>query len=145
MNHPELAGLPVPQPQGHYQPVRRCGGILATAGMTPRLRGEMCHPGRVGADVTADDAREAARVSVRNALMALTIEDEALERVRVLRMTVYVAAAEGFAEHSFVADAASDVLVQVLGERGKCARSAVGVATLPSRACIEIELTAALD
>ncbi|ASR35738.1 hypothetical protein BAY61_12820 [Prauserella marina] len=145
MIHPELAGLPVPQPQGHYQPVRRNGGVVATAGMTPRLRGEMRHPGRVGADVTIDDAREAARVSVRNALMALTIEDESLQRVRILRMTVYVAAAEGFADHSFVADAASDVLIQVLGERGRCARSAVGVATLPGNACIEIELTATLD
>ncbi|OEU94834.1 RidA family protein [Streptomyces oceani] len=145
MTPSELAGLPVPAPQGHYQPVRRCGGIVATAGMTPRSRGEMRFPGLVGAEVVLDDAREAARIAVRNALLALTLEDETLERVRMLRMTVYVAAVAGFRDHSRVADAASDVLAGVLADRGACARSAIGVASLPGGACVEIELTATLD
>lgn len=145
MLHPELARLPVPQPQGHYRPVRCCAGIVVTAGMTPRLRGEMQYPGRVGAEVTVEEAREAARISVRNALMALTLEDQTLQRVRMLRMTTYVAAVDGFRDHSVVADAASDVLIQVLGDRGACARSAIGVASLPGQACVEIELTASLD
>ncbi|MGW9479744.1 RidA family protein [Saccharomonospora azurea] len=145
MTHSELAGLSVPTPQGHYRPVRRCGDILATAGMTPRVRGEMRYPGRVGAELSLDDARDAARIAVRNALMALTVEDEGLQRVRLLRMTVYVSAVDWFAEHSAVADAASDVVVRVLGERGACARSAIGVASLPGRACVEIELTALVE
>lgn len=145
MTPSELEGLPIPAPQGHYQPVRRCGGIVATAGMTPRSQGEMRFPGVVGADVTLDDAREAARIAVRNALLALTLEDETLERVRLLRMTVYVAAVAGFRDHSHIADAASEVLDRVLADRGACARSAVGVASLPSGACVEIELTASLE
>ncbi|WP_019545660.1 RidA family protein [Streptomyces sulphureus] len=145
MTHPELEGLRIPSPQGHYQPVRRCGAAVATAGMTPRAQGEMRFPGVVGADVALDDAREAARIAVRNALLALTLEDEELARVRLLRMTVYVAAVAGFRDHSRVADAASDVLARVLAERGACARSAIGVASLPSGACVEIELTAALE
>ncbi|KHF43030.1 endoribonuclease L-PSP [Saccharomonospora viridis] len=92
-----------------------------------------------------EEAREAARISVRNALMALTLEDQTLQRVRMLRMTTYVAAVDGFRDHSVVADAASDVLIQVLGDRGACARSAIGVASLPGQACVEIELTASLD
>lgn len=143
--HPELAGLPVPTQQGNYQPARRGGSIIATAGMTPRRRGEMQYPGRVGAEVSVEDARDAAGIAVRNALMALTLEDEKLERVRLLRMTTYVSAADGFRDHSVVADAASDIVTRVLGERGTCARSAIGVASLPGGACLEIELTATLD
>lgn len=145
MPHPELSGLPVPKPQGHYRPVRIGAGILVTAGMTPRVRGDLRYPGRVGAEVSLDQAREAARIAVRNALLALSVEDHDLARVRILRMTAYVSAVEGFGEHSVVADAASEVLDRVLGERGACARSAVGVASLPGSACIEIELSALLD
>ena len=62
---------------------------------------------------------------------------------QVLRMTVYVNAAAGFTEHSKVADGASERLVELLGERGAAVRSAVGVASLPGNACVEIELTCA--
>lgn len=143
--HPELANLTAPLPQGHYLPVTRCGQLLATAGMTPRVRGDLQFAGTVGAEVSLDTAREAAQIAVRNALMALTLEDHELADTQLLRMTVYVAAEATFRDHSRVADAASEILKNVLGERGVCARSAIGVSSLPSGACVEIELTAVLE
>jgi len=77
--------------------------------------------------------------------MALTLEDHELADTQLLRMTVYVAAEATFRDHSRVADAASEILKNVLGERGVCARSAIGVSSLPSGACVEIELTAVLE
>jgi enamine deaminase RidA (YjgF/YER057c/UK114 family) len=112
--------------------------------MTPRVDGVVVHPGQVGADVSFEHARAAAAIAAANAVSAVaellgSVEDIA----QVLRMTVYVNAAAGFTEHSKVADGASERLVELLGERGAAVRSAVGVASLPGNACVEIELTCA--
>ena len=132
-----------PHPQGHYVPTSRVGDVVVTAGMTPRVDGVLAVTGRVGDAVDVDEARRAAAISATNALSALVAEAGGLERVTaLLRMTVYVHAASGFTEHSRVADAATDALVAHLGARGRCARSAVGVASLPGDAPVEIELTA---
>ena len=137
---------PPPRPQGHYVPTSRSGDLVTTAGMTPRVDGTLVVTGRVGEAVDLDRAKEAAAAAVANALSALAEAAGGLDRIRsLLRMTVYVHAASGFTQHSAVADAATDTLATFLGGRGVCARSAVGVASLPGDAPLEIELTAVIS
>jgi enamine deaminase RidA (YjgF/YER057c/UK114 family) len=113
-----------------------------SAGMTPRVDGKIQHPGQVGSDVTLADARAAAGIAVANAVSALAELLGSTDAIaQVLRMTVFVNAAPGFTDHSQVADGASGRLVELLGDRGAAVRSAVGVASLPGNACVEIELT----
>lgn len=134
---------PPPRPQGHYVPTSRAGDLVATAGMTPRVDGVLAITGRVGDAVDVDEARRGAAIAAANALSAVAERAGGLERiVGLVRMTVYVHAASGFTQHTAVADAATDALVVHLGELGRCARSAVGVASLPGDAPVEIELTA---
>ena len=142
MNANELRNVAEPVPQGSYQPCVRAGNLVFTAGMTSRVEGVLQHAGHVGVDVGVDEARAAARIATRNALVALRSELGSLDRVRALRLTVYVAAAADFTDHSIVADAASETLNEVLGPPGAAARSAVGVSSLPSGASVEVELTA---
>jgi enamine deaminase RidA (YjgF/YER057c/UK114 family) len=135
---------PPPLPQGGYVPAISHAGLVVTAGMTPRVDGVLRHRGQVGADLTVEAAREAAAIAVGNALsaaLAALAKGQRLERV--LRLTVYVNAVRGFTEHTAVADGASARLRELLGDRGAAARSAVGVASLPGDACVELELTGA--
>jgi enamine deaminase RidA (YjgF/YER057c/UK114 family) len=115
-----------------------------TAGMTPRVDGQLQHSGQVGDAVSLADARAAAGIAVSNAVSSVVDLLGSTEHIeQVLRMTVYVNAAPGFTEHSKVADGASDRLAELLGERGSAVRSAVGVGSLPGGACVEVELTCA--
>jgi len=103
----------------------------------------MTYPGHLGADVTVEQGREAAR---RCALQALSALKEALggfERlVRIVKVEVFVASSSGFTEQPKVADGASELLTEVLGEAGKHARAAVGVAELPLGASVEVAVLA---
>lgn len=131
-----------PQPQGRYVAATATDALVMTAGMTPRVDGVLQHVGRVGLEVSLDDARDAARIAVSNALAAAGDEIGSLDGIaRALRLVVFVNAADGFTQHSLVADAASERLVEVLGDRGVVVRTAVGVASLPGGACLEVELT----
>jgi len=120
-------------------------GVAYTAGMTPRRQGELVVSGIVGRDLDVAAARSAAALAAGNALTAVVeAVGDVSAIVRCLKMTVFIAAVEGFTEHSAVADGASAVLREQLGERGAVARSAIGVATLPSGAPVEVELVAAV-
>lgn len=136
---------PPPSPQGGYVPAVSHAGLVVTAGMTPRVDGVIRHRGRVGVDLTVEEAREAAAIAAGNALsaaLAALVPGQYLDRV--LRLTVYVNAAPGFTEHTAVADGASARLCALLGDRGAAARSAIGVTSLPGDACVELELACAL-
>jgi enamine deaminase RidA (YjgF/YER057c/UK114 family) len=111
--------------------------------MTPRVDGRLQYVGRVGAEIAVEEARVAAAIAVSNALSAAVTAVGSRDAIRRgLRLTVFVNAAPGFTEHPAVADGASDRLVELLGpEAGRVVRSAVGVATLPGGACVEVELT----
>lgn len=135
---------PNPVPQGDYIPAKRHGGLIYTAGMTPRENGRLIAQGpiRVG-EVEAH--RTAVRLACANALRAAENTlgpDETLSAV--LTMTVYIAAEAGFTDHSKVADLASAYLREHLGERGICSRCALGVASLPGNAPVEIQIVAAV-
>lgn len=137
---PPLPGTPVPQ--GSYVAATATDHLVLTAGMTPRVDGVLRHVGRVGHEVTLDDARAAAAIAVSNAVAAASAQVGSLSGLgRALRLTVFVNAVEGFTQHSAVADGASERLVELLGDRGVVVRTAVGVASLPGGACLEVELT----
>lgn len=131
-----------PDPQGSYVPAVVHGELVMTAGMTPRIDGELQHRGQVGDAIAVDQAREAAAIAAANALSAAARAlgpDRAIDRI--LRMAVYVNAVGGFSQHSAVADGASEKLRALLGDRAAACRVAVGVASLPGDACVELELT----
>ena len=134
-----------PAPRGRYVPVVVHAGMAYSAGMTPRVDGELVRRGLVGAEVSLDRARELAGLAAANALSAIVDAVGGLENIeRCVRLSVYIAAAAGFTAHTSVADGASERLHAVLGERGAAARSAIGVASLPSGAPLEVELVAAV-
>lgn len=136
----------VPAPQGNYVPAVCHGGVVYTAGMTPRRDGELLYSGIVGDTLTLDRARAAAAIAAANALTAVrSAMPEGTVLVTCLRMTVFVACAPGFTDLSAVADGASAALETQLGAAALPARSAIGVLALPSGAPVEVELTAAVS
>lgn len=132
-------------PQGAYVPAVVHGGMVWTAGMTPRRDGELLVRGTVGREVDVATAREAAGTAAGNTLTAVAEALGSLDAVeRAVKLTVFIAAVDGFTEHAAVADGASAVLRERLGDRGVVARAAIGVATLPGGAPVEVELLAAV-
>ena len=130
-----------PIPQGKYVPATRFGDLIFTAGMTPRRNGVMILSGRVKIDEPLETYKEAVRQAADNALTAARNQlDEGERIVRVLSMTVYVNAEDGFTFQAKIADFASDYLSEELGDASPMARVSVGVATLPGNAPVEIQL-----
>lgn len=122
------------------------GGIAFSAGMTPRIGGELQARGTVDVDVSVAEARSAAQLAATQALAAIAAAVGGLEQIdRCLKMTVFIACTPAFGRQSEVADGASVALREWLGEsRGASARTAVGVASLPSGAPVEVELIVAV-
>jgi len=134
-----------PTPRGDYVPAVLHGGVVYTAGMTPRRDGELTVTGQVGAAVSVAAARAAAELAAANALAAVfSAVPAGVRGVRCLRMTVYVACAPNFHDLSTVADGASAAISAALGADALPARSAIGVQTLPSNAPVEVDLVAAV-
>ena len=130
----------VPRPAGSYVPAARTGALLFTAGQLPFREGRLTYTGKAGSDVSAEEAKEAARLCTINALAAVKAE-AGLENVRrVVKVTGYVASAPGFNDQPGVMNGASELLGEVFGEKGLHARSTVGVAELPLNAPVEVEL-----
>lgn len=132
---------PVPRPAGSYVPAVCTGYLLFTAGQLPFREGQLPYTGKVGLDVTLEEAKEAARLCTLNALAAIKAEAGSLDNgLRIAKVTGYVASAAGFNDQPEVMNGASDLLGDLFGERGVHARSAVGVAELPLNAPVEVEL-----
>lgn len=133
----------MPLPQGDYLPARRHGDLIYTSGMTPRRDGVMLYQGPVRRDVSLADYSAAVVLACQNgltAVRALVMPDEQIGGI--LNMTVYIAAEQGFQDHAKLADFASAFLREQLGPQAIGARAAVGVATLPGNAPVEIQLIA---
>ncbi|MCY4575883.1 MAG: RidA family protein [Chloroflexi bacterium] len=134
--------LPPPAtPGGNYTPANLVGHTLYVAGQLPTQDGTLISPGKVGGDVTVEEAAEAARIATLNALSAVENALEGgLDAVEsVTRITVFVNAVPDFDQHSIVANGASDLLVAVLGDAGRHARNAIGMGSLPRGSCVEVE------
>lgn len=131
----------VPAPAGNYVPAVRAGTFLFTAGQLPFEGGELRTKGKVGAEVTPEEAQEAARLCALNALAAAASEAGGLSKIRrIVKVTGFVASAPGFNGQPAVLNGASDLLAEIFGEAGLHARSAVGVGELPLNATVEVEL-----
>lgn len=132
-----------PRAQGAYRTATATDDLVMTAGMTPRVDGVLQYVGRLGDTLTVEDGRSAAAIAASNAVAAIADLLGSVDAIgQALRMTVYVNAVAEFTEHSLVADGASARLGELLGDRrGAVVRSAVGVASLPGGACVEVELT----
>ncbi|MGN6744404.1 MAG: RidA family protein [Amnibacterium sp.] len=132
---------PVAAPAGAYVPAIVAGDLVYTAGQLPFVDGALARTGVLGQDVEVGEAADLAGVATLNALAAVASVLDGLDRVtRVVKVTGFVASAPGFTEQPRVINGASQVLVDVFGEHGRHARSAVGVAALPLGSPVEVEL-----
>ena len=124
----------------NYVPVVESGNLILTSGQLPLAEGKLVATGLVGRDLDVATGVLAARQCALNVLAQTQAALGGLDRVgRIVKITVFVASAPDFTEQHLVANGASDLLVAVFGERGKHARSAVGVTALPMNAPVEIE------
>src|SRR3954469_6630274 len=127
-------------PAANYVPFCRTGNLLFTAGQLPLKEGKLQASGLLGRDIDTAIGREGAKYCAINILAQAQAALGDLEKIRRrVKITVFVASSPDFVEQHLVANGASDFLVAVLGERGKHARSAVGTASLPLNAAVEIE------
>lgn len=130
----------IPRPAGSYVPAARAGSLLFTAGQLPFKEGALAYVGKVGREVSVEEAQQAARLCAINALAAVEAEAGLENVLRVVKVTGYVSSAADFNNQPMVLNGASELLGEVFGEKGIHARSAVGVAELPLDAPVEIEL-----
>lgn len=139
--------IPAPRPPaGNYVQAVTTGNLVYTSGNGPlRADGTMI-TGKVGRDLTVEEGYAAARVTAIMCLAALQAEIGSLERVsRVVKLLGMVNCTEDFARHPDVINGASDLLVAVFGDKGKHARSAVGMQMLPFNIAVEIEMIVEID
>ncbi|GAA1942741.1 RidA family protein [Amycolatopsis minnesotensis] len=134
----ELPG--VAAPLASYAPAVRTGSYVYTSGQLPFVDGKLVATGKVGAEVSPEEAQGLARTSALNALAAVHALVGIDEIVRVVKVVGFVASAEGFTGQPAVVNGASDLLGEVFGEQGVHARSAVGVSELPIGSPVEVEL-----
>lgn len=130
---------------GNYVSIIRDGSVLYVSGQVPRVGTEVVVVGRVGEQVSLEQAQLAAKVCALRALALLQRELGTLDKVRqVLRVTVFTQSSAEFTQLSEVADGASELLHFVLGEAGKHTRTSVGVYQLPKNASVELDLVASI-
>ena len=142
-------GISLPEvvrPVGAYVPAVRSGSYVYVSGQLPLVAGKLVFVGKVGAEVTPEQGKEAARVSGINALAALASVVGSLDKVkRIVKVTGFVASAPGFTAQPGVVNGASDLFKDIFGETGQHARSAIGVAELPLGVPVEVELIAEVE
>jgi enamine deaminase RidA (YjgF/YER057c/UK114 family) len=130
---------PVPKPIGNYVPFRRDGNTIYLSGQGPRMADGTMHSGKVGKDVTVEEAYEHAKLVGLGLLAAAKLAAGSLDKVEVLKVLGMVNAVPEFRDQPKVINGCSDLFVAVLGERGKHARSAVGMGSLPNQITVEVE------
>lgn len=136
----------VPTPLAAYVPAVRTGNLVFVSGQLPTVDGKLPLTGKVGADVTVEQANELARTAALNGLAAIADLVGGLDNiVRIVKVTGFVACDPSFISHPKVINGASEFLGHVLGEAGKHARVAIGVPCLPLDAPVEIEILAEVE
>jgi enamine deaminase RidA (YjgF/YER057c/UK114 family) len=142
-------GLKVPavaKPVAAYVPAMRSGSLVFTSGQLPMVDGALPKTGKVGGEVSADEAKLLAERCALNAIAAVKAEVGELSRVRrVVKVVGFVASAPDFTGQPGVINGASELLGKVFGDAGQHARSAVGVAVLPLDSPVEVEITVEID
>ena len=131
---------------GNYAPTVRDGDVVYVSGQVPRVGDTVVVTGRAGAAVTLAEAQKAARVCAMRALALLAREAGSLDRIRrVMKVNVYTQSTSDFTRQSEVADAASEIMLAVLGDAGRHTRTSIGVFQLPKNATVELDLVAAVE
>jgi enamine deaminase RidA (YjgF/YER057c/UK114 family) len=129
-----------PAPAGSYVPVVVSGNLAFVAGQIPTEAGQIKFKGKLGRDVPIETGQQAARLCTINALAQLKSSLGSLERIkRFVKVTGFVNCEPSFVDQPKVVNGASDLLVQIFGEKGKHARAAVGVSSLPLDSAVEVE------
>jgi enamine deaminase RidA (YjgF/YER057c/UK114 family) len=137
-------GLSLPTaaaPVAAYVPAVKSGNLVFTAGQLPVVDGKLLKEGKVGIDITAEEAKELAQLCALNALAAISLVADLDQIERVVRVGGFVNCAPGFIAIPGVINGASEFLIKIFGDiNGKHARTAVGVAELPLNAPVEVEV-----
>jgi enamine deaminase RidA (YjgF/YER057c/UK114 family) len=137
-------GLTLPTaaaPVAAYVPAVKTGNLVFTAGQLPVVDGKLVKEGKVGSDVTAEDAKKMAEICALNALAAISLVADIDQIEKIVRVGGFVNGAPGFVAIPAVINGASELLIQLFGDvNGKHARTAIGVAELPLNAPVEVEL-----
>lgn len=129
-----------PNPVANYVPSCVAGNLLFISGQISRAADGTVSKGRLGADLTVDQGRAAARLAALNVLAQAKAAVGGLDRVvQVVRLTGFVNAAPDFADHPQVVNGASDLMVEALGDKGRHTRAAVGVSSLPMGCAVEVD------
>ncbi len=136
--------LPVPpKPAGSYIPVVKTGNLVFVSGQIPMKDGKVQVTGKVPTKTSIEEAQNAAKICILNALAQIKAELESLDRVsRIVRVSGFVNSSPDFTEQPKVINAASDLLFEIFGDKGKHSRIAVGVASLPLDSSVEIDVIA---
>ena len=141
-------GLTLPEaaaPVAAYVPAVRTGNLVFTAGQLPLVDGKIPFIGKVGSDVTPEQAKDMAQVCALNALAAISLVADIDQIERVIRVGGFVNGRPGFVAIPAVINGASELLIKLFGEvNGKHARTAIGVAELPLNAPVEVEMVVQL-
>jgi len=129
------------KPLAAYVPSIFSQNFVFTAGQIPSVKGDLIYKGKVGKDLNEKEAKKAAEICILNCLAAVKRTVGNLDRVeQIIKVGVFVNSAEGFINQPEVANGASELLEKIFGEKGKHARSAVGISELPKNASVEIEM-----
>ena len=141
-------GLTLPEaalPVAAYVPAVRTGNLVFTAGQLPLVDGKIPFVGKVGSDVTPEQAKDMAQVCALNALAAISLVADIDQIERIVRVGGFVNGIPGFVAIPAVINGASELLIKIFGEvNGKHARTAIGVAELPLNAPVEVEMVVQL-
>lgn len=134
---------PVAAPVGSYIPGIRTGNLVLVSGQLPFVEGKLTATGKVGRDLTLEQAQAAARQAGLNALAIAAHTAGGIDNIRrIVRLAVFVNSAPGFFDQPKVANGASDLMTEIFGDAGLHVRAAVGAAELPLNAAVEVELMA---
>jgi enamine deaminase RidA (YjgF/YER057c/UK114 family) len=143
--HLGLVLPPVATPLAAYVPAVRFGDLVFTSGQLPTVEGQLHAVGKVGTEVSVEVAVECARIAALNGLAAAAAEAGDVDAiVRIVKVVIFVAGAPDFTGQAQVGNGASQLLGDIFGNAGKHARSAVGLASLPLDAPVEVELVVAV-
>lgn len=134
--------LPTPPPAvGFYVPVIQTGNLIVTSGQLPFVGKELMFAGRLGDELHEQDGQDAARLCTLNALAQIGTLVESLDDIKqIVRVEGFVQSIDGFTQQAQVLNGASELLVELFGERGKHTRAAIGASELPLNASVELSL-----
>lgn len=130
-----------PKPLAAYIPALKVDNLVFTSGQLPFVNGELKLKGKVGAQVTEENGIKAAEICALNCLAAIKSVTGSLDKIdQIVKLTAFINSSDFFTAQPKIANGASELLVKIFGDKGKHARSAVGVSELPLDAPVEIEM-----